>query len=54
MAQLLVLQAHHLHLSQAQAEQQALEAQEVQPVALAVPPEQLLDVEALLCLQGVV
>lgn len=47
-AQLLMLQAHHLHLPQTQAEQQALEATEVQLAALAVTPEQLVDVEALL------
>lgn len=47
-AQLLMLQAYHLHLPQTQAEQQALEATEVQLAALAVAPEQLVDVEALL------
>lgn len=49
-AQVLVLQAHHPHLAQPQAQQKVLEAAEVQPVALAVAAEQLLDVEALLAL----
>lgn len=49
-AQLLVVHVDHLDFAQAQAEQQALEALEVQPVLLAVAAEQLLDVEALLLL----
>lgn len=50
--QLLVIQAHHLHLSQTQAQQKVLEASEVQPVSLAVAVEQLLDVEVLLALRS--
>jgi len=52
-AQLLVLHPHHLHLAQAQADQQTLEALEVQAVLRAVAPEQLLDVESLLLRQHV-
>lgn len=52
-AQVLVIHTDHLHLAQTQAEQQTLESLEIQPVFLAVAPEQLLDVEALLLLQRV-
>lgn len=48
--QLIVLHLHQLHLPQAQALQQALEPGEVQPLARAVAPEQLRDVELLLLL----
>lgn len=49
-AQIVMIHTQHLHLAQTQTEQQALEALEVEPVLLAVAPEQLLDVEALLLL----
>ena len=54
MVMLVVLQAHHLHLAQAQAQQKALEAGEAEPVTLPIALEELLDVEVLflLCVAG--
>lgn len=53
MAQILMFHTDHLHFTQTQTQQQTLKSFEIQPVPLAVAPEQLLDVEVLLHLEGV-
>lgn len=51
-AQVVMIQLYHSYFTQPQAQQQVLEASEVEPVLLAVAAEQLLDVVLLLQLCG--